>query len=163
MNSKEQLILFGPCMQTVRLCPSKLLWASTELVFFGAYIDPVLEQNGSVIRRRSEDQEEEGSPQGAGWTWQPSAGVGMALGRQWWLGGTSPAGQAGKQLEEFGLWDDKRRKRVKLAGEVKQWRFERDCSCLGQGKKINSSSFSSNRTSFLGLRIKYLRLIEFIF
>lgn len=93
-----------------------------------------------------------------------SAGVGMALGRQGWLGGTSPAGQAGKQLKEFGLWEDKRRKRVKLAGEVKQWRFGRDCSRLGQGKKINnSSSFSSNRTSFLGLRIKYLRLIEFIF
>lgn len=91
----------------------------------------------------------------------------MTLGRQGWLGGgTSPAGQglSRKTAQRTGTLRRQKSEERQTSREVKQWRFGMDCSCIGQGKKINNcSSFSSSRTSFLDLRIKYLRLIQFIF
>lgn len=63
---------------------------STELVVFLCYIDPGLEHNGSMIRRRSEDQEEGGVTSGS---WQDMAGVDNDSGKTVVAGGTSPAGQ----------------------------------------------------------------------
>lgn len=95
----------------------------------------------------------------------------MTLVRWWWLGGTSPAGQgvSRKTAQRAGALRRRKKrrgtgKRVKLGEEAKQWRFGRDCSCTGQGKKTNNSnSFSSSKTSLLVLRIKYPRSIEFIY
>lgn len=94
----------------VRLCPSKLLWAQHRACIFCAYIDPVLEHNGCMIRRRSEDQEEGGVSSGS---WQDMAalcGVGNDSGEAVVAGGDQPSWPRTQQKNDSNNWDSEKTK-----------------------------------------------------